>query len=68
VVEGVDESCTVEARLEYYLLEIGRPLLEGWVRSVGLALRMGEGERNRCRDVYGDAARFLGRAYEEARR
>jgi hypothetical protein len=58
----VDGACVLEARLEVFLLGVGRKETEGWVGTVELAMEMGEQERGVCADVYGDAAAFLGRA------
>ncbi|EFQ85517.1 hypothetical protein CFE70_007780 [Pyrenophora teres f. teres 0-1] len=62
---GVDENCSVEARVEYYLLEIGRGLLESWIRMVRVCLDKEEDQRAACVEVYRDAAEFLARASDE---
>jgi hypothetical protein len=64
-VPGVGACCTVEARLEYYLLDCGKGCLEDWDSVVGVVLRMTGEERKDNGKVYGDAAAYLGRAYEE---
>ncbi|KAF1844698.1 uncharacterized protein K460DRAFT_96833 [Cucurbitaria berberidis CBS 394.84] len=64
-VESVDFTCTVEARLEVFFLEVGVGQLERWIRSVGVALALGRRGRKVWADVYGDAAAFLGRAMWE---
>lgn len=61
----VDGMCGVQARLELYLLGMGRSELEGWVRSVSVALGLGEQERGVWAGVYEAAAGFLGRTYGE---
>jgi hypothetical protein len=66
-VEGVGEYCTVEARLEYYFLEVGKGCLEEWTGVVGVALKMTEERKKASAKVYADAAAYLGRAYEELR-
>ncbi|KAF1833134.1 hypothetical protein BDW02DRAFT_570322, partial [Decorospora gaudefroyi] len=63
--EGVDETCTLEARLEAYLLEVGRRPLKGWETTVSLVLAMKEVDRRGDAEVYADAVSFLGRAYVE---
>jgi len=63
---GVDATCPVEARVEYYLLEMGSVMLEGWIRMVCVCLDLsGEKERAACAEVYKDAACFLARASDE---
>jgi hypothetical protein len=66
-VVGVGEFCTVEARLEYYLLEVGRGCLEEWIGVMGVSLKMTEEKRKASAKGYTDAAAYLGRAYEELR-
>ena len=61
----VDGTCGVQARLELYLLEMGRGELQGWIRSVSVALGLGKQERGVWAGVYEAAAGFLGRAYGE---
>ena len=66
VGRGVDATCPVEARVEYYLLEMGRAMLEGWIRMARVCLDLsGEKERAACAEVYKDAACFLARASDE---
>jgi hypothetical protein len=65
VVPGVGAYCIVEARLEYYLLDCGKGCLEDWGSVVGVVLRMSEEDRKENGKVYGEAAVYLGRAYEE---
>jgi hypothetical protein len=62
----VDGECSVEMRLECYFLLTGRSALEEWVRCVGTCVDMGD-ERERAvrAETYGEAGRFLGRAFEE---
>jgi hypothetical protein len=61
----VDGECSVEMRLEYYFLLTGRIVLEEWIRCVGICVGMNDGERVARAETYGEAGRFLGRAFEE---
>jgi hypothetical protein len=61
----VDNCCTLEARMEIFLLSMGRTEVEECIRTVGFAIGMDSGERVGWRDVYADAARFLARAVVE---
>lgn len=65
VVPGVDSSCGVEARLEIYFLKMGVQELEGWSRTVGVALALGGRERRAWAEVYWDAGEFLRQAVRE---
>jgi hypothetical protein len=58
----VDGACVLEARLEVFLLGVGRDETEEWVRTVMLAMEMEEKDRRIWAEVYGDAAEFLWRA------
>lgn len=55
----VDAACTLEARLELFLLGVGRGELEMWILTVKAAMGMEERERRAWGQVYGDAAAFL---------
>ncbi|RMZ67099.1 hypothetical protein GMOD_00000977 [Pyrenophora seminiperda CCB06] len=63
--ESVDETCSNGARLEIYLLEMGRVMLEDWVRTVRACLELLEGERAAYAEVYRHAADFLEKAFDE---
>lgn len=63
---GVDAASGVEARIEFFLLQMGRRALERWISWVNVCLEIvGERERRSCARVWREAARFLVRAYEE---
>lgn len=61
----VDGGCTLEARLEVFWLGVGIREVEEWADVVDTAVEMEEGDRRAWGEVYGDAARFLGRCVEE---
>jgi hypothetical protein len=66
VGQCVDGECSVETRLEYYFLLTGRIALEEWIRCVGGCVGMDDdAERAAHAETYGEAGRFLGRAFEE---
>lgn len=66
IIHGVNATCPVEARVEFYLLEMGRVMLEGWIRTVRVCLDLSEdNDRAACAVVYNDAAEFLGKAFDE---
>jgi hypothetical protein len=66
VGECVDGECSIETRLEYYLLLAGRDTLEDWIRCVGQCLGMeSDEERAEHAETYGQAGSFLGQAFEE---
>lgn len=59
----VDGECGLEARVEVYLLGVGREDVEEWVGIVEMALGLeGSEERGCWAEVYADAAAFLERA------
>jgi hypothetical protein len=62
----VDESCTLDAQMEIFLLGVGRDEVEEWVRTVEGTMNMERGERESWARAYADAAAFLGRASSEA--
>jgi len=66
-VQGVDERCGVEARLEVFFLSAGREGLRAWAERIGVVNGLGEGERRAWSGVYGEAAGFLARAVGEMR-
>jgi hypothetical protein len=61
----VDEACTLEARMEVFLLGVGRDEVVEWVRTVELAMGMENRERGVWARAYGDAAAFLGKGCRE---
>ncbi|KAH7411634.1 hypothetical protein DE146DRAFT_771184 [Phaeosphaeria sp. MPI-PUGE-AT-0046c] len=61
----VDGTCVLEARVEVYLLGMGRGEVEWWVENVEMALELEGDEREGWGGVYRDAAEFLGRAVGE---
>ncbi|KNG48738.1 hypothetical protein TW65_04480 [Stemphylium lycopersici] len=65
VVPGVGDACTLQAQIEYYLLDAGRGGLDGWIKCLGMCLNLGDEGRRAWAQVYGDAARFLARARDE---
>jgi hypothetical protein len=61
----VDGACTFEARIEVFLLGVGRLETEEWVGIVEFCMDMGERDRGVWAEVYGDAAAFLGQVVWE---
>jgi hypothetical protein len=57
----VDGSCVLDARMEVFLLGMGRVETEEWVGIVEVILGMGEEDKRVWAEVYGDAAAFLDR-------
>ncbi|KAF2826399.1 hypothetical protein CC86DRAFT_394399 [Ophiobolus disseminans] len=58
----VDQECPLEARMEVYLLGVGREEIESWVTTVALTRSMGGKERGDRSRVFGEAEAFLWRA------
>jgi hypothetical protein len=58
----VDGACVLEARMEVFLLGMGRCETEDWVGILEFVMEMEERDRGVCGEVYRDAAGFLGRA------
>ncbi|KAH6868384.1 hypothetical protein BKA58DRAFT_194176 [Alternaria rosae] len=66
VGQCVDGECSIESRLEYYLLLKGRDALEDSIRCVGHVLGLdSDEERAKRADMFAEAGSFLGRAFEE---
>lgn len=65
LIRKVDETCSVEARVEEYLLWVGRGEAEELVGAVDMCVGMEEGERGRWWGVYVAAEEFLGRVLGE---
>jgi len=64
--ECVDEECSIETRLEYYLLLKGKDGLEGSIRCVSHCLGMdSDEERAERAEMFWEAGSFLGKAFEE---
>ncbi|KAH7073554.1 hypothetical protein BKA63DRAFT_603917 [Paraphoma chrysanthemicola] len=61
----VDGECGLEAKMEVFLLGVGRGETEEWVGVVEGAVGLDGVERERWADVYGDAAGWLGRVCGE---
>lgn len=61
----VDGACSLEARMEVFLLGVGMAETEEWVRSMDMVVGMEEGERSAWAEVYEDAAEFLWRVCGE---
>jgi hypothetical protein len=55
----VDGACILEARMEVFLLGVGRLETEEWVGIVEFVMDMEEKDRSVWAEVYGDAAAFL---------
>ncbi|KAI4613633.1 uncharacterized protein J4E87_009761 [Alternaria ethzedia] len=66
VGECVDGECSIETRLEYYLLLKGRDALEDSMRCVRHVMDFdSDEERTKRAEIFGEAGSFLGKAFEE---
>ncbi|KAI4662720.1 uncharacterized protein J4E79_004029 [Alternaria viburni] len=66
VGECVDGECSIETRLEYYLLLKGRDALEDSMRCVRHVMDLdSDEERTKRAEIFGEAGSFLGKAFEE---
>jgi hypothetical protein len=61
----VDGSCGLEARMEVFLLGVGRMGTEEWMNTVELAAETQDKDRKGWAQGYGDAATFLDRVIGE---
>jgi len=66
VGECVDGECSIETRLEYYLLLKGRDALEDSMRCVRHVMDLdSDEERTKRAEIFGEAGSFLGKAFEQ---